>query len=275
MDGFWSLLFTNHLASEIDNEERMDMLFHVNSKLSRRMISPNMVSSRELLSHRDMLKTMQTSEKSYPDREFIPLPDVRPISIPLGMALRERRSRLMDTVGDVTVEQLSQLLWAGNGLTGDDRFYRTAPSGGALYPCELYVISRHSSLKAGIYHYRSLQHGVEYLDSKFDWASLFVPGTEPKGASLLIVTTAVFQRSFFKYGERSYRFILLEAGAIAQNIALAACDMNLGVLPHGGYSDVEVERQLQIDGIDESVVHVVAVGGNKTGRESNEPRNSI
>lgn len=260
MDKFWSLLFTNHLASEIDNSERTDLLFHVNSKLSRRILSPNMVESRTILGHKDMVNVIQTSEKRYPGSEIVLLPEVERINLTVGDALRQRRSKLGEKPGNVSLGQLSQLLWAGNGVIGEEKFYRTAPSGGALYPCEMYVFSRQSDLVPGIYHYCPRDHSLECISSDLRWEELFVPGTEPITASIVIAITASFQRAFFKYGERSYRFILLEAGAIAQNMALSACDLNLGTLPHGGYCDAEVEKQLDIDGLDESVVHVVAVG---------------
>jgi len=219
-----------------------------------------MVKSRPILGHKDMVSVIQRSEKRYPGSKIISLPEVQPLKSTIGNALRQRRSKLGKKVGNVSIEQLSQLLWAGNGVTGAEKFYRTAPSGGALYPCELYVFSRHSDLDPGIYHYCPRDHALECLGSDLRWEELFVPGTEPVTASIVIAITASFQRTFFKYGERSYRFILLEAGAIAQNMALSACDMNLGLLPHGGYCDGEVEKQLDIDGLDESVVHVVAIG---------------
>lgn len=260
MDEFWATLYANNLASEIANQNRIDLDYHINSKLSRQIVSKNMMLSRSILLNRDLLKVTQTSEKSYPNARFIPLAQPAALRIPLDDALRRRRSQLGNAPKIIETQQISRLLWAANGTVSDDRFHRTAPSGGALYPCEIYLISLTTELGRGIFHYRPKEHGLELLTTSIDETCLFVPGTDPHNAGILLVLSATFDKSFFKYGERSYRFILLEAGAIAQNVALAGVEVGVGVLPHGGYADVEVERQIGINGIDESVVHLLAIG---------------
>jgi len=78
--------------------------------------------------------------------------------------------------------------------------------------------------------------------------------------SLLLVITAMFGRTKIKYGERGYRFVLLEAGHVAQNICLAAVGMNLGACPIGGFVDDLVHEVLDVDGVDEAAIYAVAIG---------------
>ncbi len=260
MDEFWATLYANNLASEIAQQSRIDLDYHINSKLSRRIVSRNMILSRSILLNRDLLKITQISEKSYPNKHFIQLSQPEALGMALGDALRRRRSKLGLAAKVIATHEISRLLWAANGTVSNDKFYRTAPSGGALYPCEIYLISLTTDLERGVFHYRPKEHGLEMLTASVDESKLFVPGTEPQNAGMLLVITATFDKSFFKYGERSYRFIMLEAGAIAQNVALAGVDVGVGVLPHGGYADVEVEKQIGVNGIDESVVHLLAIG---------------
>ena len=83
------------------------------------------------------------------------------------------------------------------------------------------------------------------------------------GAAAVVFVTAVFWRSRFKYGLRGYRFALLEAGHVAQNVLVAATELAVAALPLGGFYDARVERLLGVDGVDESVVYAIVLGGDQ------------
>jgi SagB-type dehydrogenase family enzyme len=87
-----------------------------------------------------------------------------------------------------------------------------------------------------------------------------VQNTIPQAASLTIFITALFERTVFKYGERGYRFILLEAGHVAQNINLVAAALGLGCLNIGGFFDREIDDFLSLDGITHSTIYMIAIG---------------
>jgi SagB-type dehydrogenase family enzyme len=141
---------------------------------------------------------------------------------------------------------------------------RAAPSGGALYPIELYaIVSAVDELTKGIYLYSVPRHALQLI-SEGDFASELAKATSfPEvfsSVSVTFVLTALFGRTTFKYGERGYRFALLEAGHIAQNILLAATAQKLGAVAVGGFIDDEINDLLDIDGVEEAAVYLVAAG---------------
>ena len=179
----------------------------------------------------------------------------------LDRALHERRSRPPAPGSTLTLAELSGLLAAANGLTFEGT-RRHVPSGGALYPLEVYVLApRVRALARGAYHfdpYANRLARVGPLRARFE-ESLVDPSVAARAAALLVLT-AVFWRSRVKYGLRGYRFALLEAGHAVQNAILVATGSGLAALPVGGYYDTLVESLLGVDGVDEAVVHVLAVG---------------
>lgn len=161
------------------------------------------------------------------------------------------------------LETLATLVHAGYGVTSERR--RTVPSGGALYPLELYpVAQRVRGLEDGVYRYDPACHALEPIRirpvSDAVEALCALDGLL-RNAALVVFITAVFWRTRFKYGLRGYRFALLEAGHCAQNMLLAAHTRHVEALPLGGYYDNLAECLLEVDGVDESVVYAVAFGG--------------
>jgi SagB-type dehydrogenase family enzyme len=145
----------------------------------------------------------------------------------------------------------------------DGRARRPVPSGGALYPLELYpAVIGVEGMKPGIYHYDPYARRLADLERSFErLRDALVDPSLAASSSVAIVITGVFWRSRFKYGQRGYRFTLLEAGHVAQNLVLAAAGLELSALPLGGFYDREVERAIGVDGVDESALYVVLVGG--------------
>jgi SagB-type dehydrogenase family enzyme len=161
---------------------------------------------------------------------------------------------------------LSYLLWATGGIQRQERghAFRTAPSAGALYPIETYlVVNNVSDLDPGIYHYAVQSHHLEQL-REGGFGRAIARGALGQrmcvDAQVVWVWTALFQRSRWKYKQRAYRYIYLDAGHMAENLALSATALNLGSCQIGALFDDEINDLLGIDGIAESVIYLSVVG---------------
>lgn len=165
-------------------------------------------------------------------------------------ALRERRSIREYADASILLVDLSQLLWAAQGVTAVGNA-RTAPSAGALYPLEVYVLAGNvADLPAGIYHYRSREHTLArtiegdkrnaLMHAAF--GQLFV-----QDAAAVIIIAAVYERTIAKYGTRGLRYVHMEAGHAAQNISLQAVALQLGTVPVGAFADEAVKQVVQLN----------------------------
>jgi SagB-type dehydrogenase family enzyme len=188
--------------------------------------------------------------------------------LPLAEAILERRTESAFGPDPIGLQDLSSLLIGGYGATErpsgvGDRRLRMVPSAGALYPLELYVHVRAvTGLEPGLYHFQAtcgLLQRLSPLPAE-DIARAFVQPHVIASAAVVILITAVFRRTTFKYGERGYRFALIEAGHVAQNIDLVATALRLPAANLGGFFDRELESFLDIDGVEQSLVYAVAIG---------------
>lgn len=185
---------------------------------------------------------------------------------PLWEVLHRRRSERRYQDVSLRESQLSQLLWAAQGITqeGHGIGFRTAPSAGALYPVETYlVIHDVEGIDAGVYHYDVEHHQLEQLklgDFRAEIAGAALDQRIAALANVVFVWTAIFERSKWKYEERAYRYIYLDAGHIAQNTALAAVALGLGSCQIGALYDGEANELLGVDGAEESAIYMTAVG---------------
>lgn len=205
--------------------------------------------------------------KSYPSAVRLALPKAEETGLAsLGQALRARRSVRDYGPEPLTQVELSLLLWAGQGATRLVQGFalRTAPSAGALYPIETYLsVQNVEGVPPGLYHYGVLGHDLELLVSG-DRSEAVAAAALDQGfissAAALFIWTAVFARSTWKYRARAYRYIYLDAGHIAQNVALAASALGLGTCPIAALYDEEVNALIGIDGQTESVVYMTSAG---------------
>jgi len=205
--------------------------------------------------------------KTYPNSKKIKLykPETQS-KLTLNDILKKRKSIRNFSDKPITKQQLSYLLWASTGIQRKEHEfnYRTAPSAGALYPIETYlVVNMVNDIPKGIYHYSIKDHALEELrngDFGSDISHAALEQDMCKYASVVIIWTAIFNRSKWKYSERAYRYIYLDAGHIAENFALASTSLGLGSCQIAALFDDEVNKLLGVDGKEESVVYLSIVG---------------
>jgi len=205
--------------------------------------------------------------KSYPEKNVIKLTHELPKStLSITEALKWRRSLRSFSPRPLLINDLSFLLWASTGVQRRERGYefRTVPSAGALYPIETYLlINNVGGLEKGLYHYNISAHALEELllaDLGEEMAHAALDQEMCAEAPVVFIWTAVFQRSKWKYGQRAYRYVYLDAGHIAQNLALSATSMGMGTCQIGSFFDDEINRIVGVDGTEESAIYLSVVG---------------
>jgi SagB-type dehydrogenase family enzyme len=185
---------------------------------------------------------------------------------PLWETMTRRRSMRDFLPEDISFEELSQLIWSIQGITRTAYGFRfrIAPSAGALYPIETYVVvNRVAGLRPGMYHFNGRRNELEQLaEGNFgpDIAASALDQSMAKAAAGVFIWTAVVQRTKWKYRERGYRYLYLDAGHIGQNLYLAATALGLGCCTIGAFYDNEVNGLIGVDGKRETAVYLGAVG---------------
>ena len=178
-------------------------------------------------------------------------------------ALLKRRSVRAYKDASLTLTEVSQLLWAAQGITDPRRGFRTAPSAGALYPLELYVVAGNvNDLPDGIYKYRSHGHELAMVvegDKRTELCNAALDQPSVKDAAAVIVFSAVYKRTTGKYREKGIRYVHIEVGHAAQNIYLQAVSLNLGTVVIGAFDDEEVKKIMNI-GDKEQPLYIMPVG---------------
>lgn len=191
-------------------------------------------------------------------RTMIELPEPR-LDGPFSLEELLSRRRSVRTFSDETLslEDISQLLWAAQGIT-DPRGFRTAPSAGALYPLEIYYVSAE-----GIFHYIPASHVLERMREGDRRAALSEAALNQAAlleAPATLVITAVFARTEAKYGsDRGPRYVFLEAGHAAQNVLLQAVALDLAGVPIGAFDDAAIQIAVGLTQ-DQSPIYLIPVG---------------
>lgn len=188
-----------------------------------------------------------------------------PLSV--EQALLRRRSRREYRNEKLSIAEVSQLLWAAQGVTAPQLWtgLRTAPSAGGLYPLEVYVVVREGGveeIKAGIYHYDPHKHELSLVvegDYSRALMSACVDQEWVGSAAFNIVFTAVVNRTRVKYGDRALQYVFQESGHAAQNVYLQAEALGLGCVVVGAFHEGEVRKILKASQ-DELPVYVMPVG---------------
>lgn len=175
----------------------------------------------------------------------------------LEEAISRRHSVREFTQEPLNERELSQLLWAAQGITRRDG-YRAAPSAGALYPLELYVAT-----PTGLYHYRPHEHQLKRWSDRDLRPAIYRAGLEQEfllEAPAVFVMAAVYERTGQKYGQaRTPRYVHMEAGHAAQNLLLEAVALGLAGVPVGAFDDDELRRVLSLPA-DHRPIYLLPVG---------------
>lgn len=177
-------------------------------------------------------------------------------------ALQRRRSVRTFSEESIALEDVGQLLWAAQGITRRNGF-RTAPSAGALFPIEMYVVAGDvDELSPGVYRYEPEKHELRLVvdgDRRKALASACWFQKWVRRAPAALVVTGVYERTAKKYGDRSERYVHIEVGAVAQNIYLQATSRGLGTVIVGAFRDAKVKAVLELP-TDHEPLAVMPVG---------------
>jgi SagB-type dehydrogenase family enzyme len=181
--------------------------------------------------------------------------------VSIEQALRQRRSVREYAPKSVALVEVSQLLWAAQGITDAREGLRTAPSAGALYPLELFLVaSEVAGLPEGVYRYQPRHHRLVEVgegDRRRALADVAFRQSFMRDSAGVLVFAAVHERTTRKYGERGIRYVYMEAGHAAQNVYLQATALGLGTVVVGAFDDADVQRVL---GIAESPLYLMPFG---------------
>lgn len=255
--------------------ESTALLYHENSKLTPLL-------SRQLGMKIAAFDNPYTNErasqpyKQYPGLPFISFDEYSKYGAPeadMFQLIQNRRSLREYRDYPISINELYYLLHYAYGVTARMQAqsingtwaYRAVPSAGALYPLEIYVAVLNGQLPHGLYHYRPDRNGIEQVKEGEFYEDLkdrikAEPYINLSKASAIIFITGVYERVLVKYGDRGYRFILQEAGFVAQNMSLTANAIGLGSCMAGSFLDDQVDEFLGNPHPGESILNVLVVG---------------
>ena len=181
----------------------------------------------------------------------LPSPDTRG-KLSLEQAISKRRSVRRFKAEPLTLEQLSQLLWSAQGITGTGGG-RAAPSAGATYPLEVFiVVGEHGTqdLDAGIYHYDAGNHSISLQqtgDLRQKLADTALGQSSIARCPVAMVICAIHPRTAYRYGRRGERYVHMEVGHVGQNVSLQAVALGLRTVMVGAFEDEEVQKALKLE----------------------------
>ncbi len=180
-------------------------------------------------------------------------------------AISQRRSQRQFKNQALELDQISQLVWATQGITNQNSGFRSAPSAGALYPLEIYLVVGEkgvNNLNSGAYHYQPESHSLtptidQNLKSKLSQICLGQGSINQ--APISIIITGVFKRTQDKYSNRGERYVYMEAGHAAQNAYLQAESLNLGMVVIGAFNDQNLIDTFQLPN-NHQPIYVIPIG---------------
>lgn len=206
--------------------------------------------------------------KDYPHAEVVLLPALPPPGGPPFEEVILRRRSVREYGGrPMGLAELSRLLGYSAGITDrrDPEWpFRAIPSSGGLFPLEVYpVLFNVEGVEPGVYHYDVRRHRLELVRAGDVRRRVFEAAVSQEmllRAALALVVTAIFGRVQWKYADRAYRYLMLEAGHLGQNVYLAATALGLGPCAIGAFFDDDLNQLVGVDGREEAVVYLMAVG---------------
>jgi len=206
------------------------------------------------------------------EKPLIDLPD--PTSIDLGeyglrKAIEERRSLRRYQEDELSLEELAYLLWLTQGVKKVDEkrhvVWRTVPSAGCRHPFETYLsINRVAGLKHGLYRYVATQHKLVALEISEEFNQQLTEAClgqrQVATSAVTFIWAAVPYRTIWRYSERSYRYLYLDAGHVCQNLHLAAESINCGICAIGAYDDDAADSLMGFDPPEMFVIYMASLG---------------
>jgi SagB-type dehydrogenase family enzyme len=236
-------------------------LYHLNSNNSRhRTVDFDVAEDSRPLRFRTYPGSLRVS---LPGKDF-------ELPMSLGEALRARHSTRSFRPESLPLEAFGRLLFCSYGVRGKKKiegewcYDRPSPSAGGLYPLEFYAACQNvGGLRDGIYHYDACAHELELQKTglfHLEIAGMMIGQDMVRDVNIVLLIAANFRRTMWKYGQRGYRYIFLDAGHAAQNVYLVATALNLGVVSIGGFFDDELSSLVGLPGSEERVIYAVCVG---------------
>ena len=232
--------------------------------------------------YRNMLPSPQQTGIPQPPLETEETPGREPIKLPepdsctlkpveLFHAINERSSIREYTSEALTLEELSFLLWCTQGVKSHvpgHATFRTVPSAGARHALDTYLlINRISDLPNGLYRYQALGHNILHVSSSDRLTERFVNGALGqemiRSSAVCFIWIAVADRMTWRYAERGYRYLFLDAGHVCQNLYLSAQAVESGVCAIAAFDDDQINDILGLNGTEKFVVYMASVGKKK------------
>lgn len=170
--------------------------------------------------------------------------------------MKNRRSIRSFKNQALSLNELSNILWTAQGITKEETGFRTAPSAGATYPLYIYFAT-----EKGLFVYLPKDHAIKKIkdkDLRKKIAKAALDQMFIADAGMVIVITAIFENTTWRYKERGVRYVHIEVGHCAQNIHLEAVALDLGSVPIGAYHDDELKELLELD--QEEPLYIIPVG---------------
>ena len=255
------------------------LLFHENTKIRAYHFprEPDNLKKEKFIEassqrYERVYRVVSKSYKRYAHLPGMDLPKEFPESpLSLEEVIKKRKSHRIYTGEPLTLDEISQVLYYSYGTThksylqdGTQLSFRASPSGGGLYPLEIYpVVLSGGDIPSGVYHYYVKGHQLECLETGDFREALYMYCLDQEfleTVSAVFVITGVFHRHRFKYGERGYRFTLLDAGHLAEHFYLVSTSLGLGACGIGGFMDDEVNALIGVDSVTEASLYIVGVG---------------
>lgn len=209
-------------------------------------------------------KSMPEEKYSFDENNIMNLPQSRKDSeTSIEQAFLNRRSIREYKDEALSLEEVSQILWSVQGITALKWGARTAPSAGALYPLEVYLVVRKAeNLESGVYHYIPEGHKINKIseeDISNELAKAALGQMFIAEAPVSLVISAVFSRTTEKYGERGNQYVYLEAGHAGQNVYLQVQSLDLGTVTVGAFDDEEIKKILNLSD-EQTPLYIMPIG---------------
>ncbi|HFK5529549.1 TPA: SagB/ThcOx family dehydrogenase [Elizabethkingia anophelis] len=267
------------MYGEKNSNESIAMLYHENSKFTDYIMRERGEKIAVFSNNPYIVERSSQPFKCYPNHKTIQLNDYVQLrkESNIFQILNNRRSvRNFDENYKISLFEIANILYQSYGVTykvkinGFDNIdghigMRNIPSGGGLYPLEIYIVIFNSHIDSGLYHYRPDINELELIkEGAFSEELNKIIQAEPyvnmKSGSCIVITTGILERLMIKYGDRGYRFLMQESGFLAQTITLLAQALGLGSCMLGGYNDDKVNEFIGIDGLFETINNVIVLG---------------